>query len=192
MKKNRWLFGGLVMMFILEGCVPVAFVAGAAAGTVIYDQRSTKTIVEDRELVFRIRNNWKSDQDLTRQNHISATSFNRIVLLVGQVTSEEQRNQAENLAKSAAPNIRMLYNEITVEPPIANLARSNDTWITTKVKTVLAATSGLNSSSLKILTENGVVYLMGLTTRTQATLAADKTRTVTGVKKVVKLFEYVS
>ena len=72
------------------------------------------------------------------------------------------------------------------------MARANDSWITTKVKAVLAAASGLNSSTLKVVTENKVVYLMGLTTRSQGKLAAEEARTVAGVEKVVKLFEYLN
>ena len=86
----------------------------------------------------------------------------------------------------------MLYNEVTIEQPISNSARANDSWITTKVKTTLLTSPNLNSASLKIITENGVVYLMGLTTRTQAQIATDKTRTVAGVQKIVKLFEYIN
>ncbi len=101
------------------------------------------------------------------------------------------RNRAESIAKSNS-NIKLLYNEVTVEQPISNSARANDLWITTKVKATLLTAKDLNSASLKIITENGVVYLMGLTTRAQAQIATDKTRTVAGVQKIVKLFEYIN
>lgn len=179
------------MCLVLPGCMPAIFVAGAATSAVIYDQRNTKTIVEDRDLTFQVQHKFDNDPELRDKSHVSITSFNRIALLLGQVPTAELREKAEAIAKSNS-NVKMLYNEITVENPISNMAKTNDAWITTKVKTVLAAASGLNSANLKIVTENKVVYLMGLTSRTQGQLATDKTRTVTGVEKVVKLFEYLN
>ncbi|MDR1057307.1 MAG: BON domain-containing protein [Coxiellaceae bacterium] len=173
----------------LQACVPAVFVAGTAAGTVLSDHRNTKTMFEDREITFRLQHQLDNAQDLRNQSHVSVTTFNHIVLLLGQTPTAELRSQAEAIVKSNS-TVRMLYNEVTIEKPISDVAKANDMWITTKVKTVLAATAGLNSASLKVVTENGVVYLMGLTTRDQAKLATDKTRTVAGVKKVVKLFEY--
>lgn len=182
-------------LFALGGCVPAVFVAGtaagAAAGAVIYDHRGAKTMVADRDMVFRIQNKFSQDRQLRNKANLSITSFNRIVLLLGQVPNANMRDQVEEIVRVNS-NIKMLYNEITIEKPISKMTRANDTWITAKVKTVLATTSGLTSSTLKIVTENGVVYLMGMTTRAQAKLAADRTRTVSGVKKVVKLFEYLS
>ncbi len=187
MKK---LLVAVTFALVVQGCLPVVFVAGAATGAIVYDHRTTKTIVNDRDVTFQIQNRLNNDPEFKDQSHLSVTAFNHIVLLVGQVTSDDLRKKAEDIARSNS-KVRMVYNEITVEKPIGDLARTNDTWITTKVKTVLAATSGLNSASLKILTENKVVYLLGLTTKEQAKLAADKARTVSGVVKVVKLFEYM-
>lgn len=181
----------LLATLVLEGCVPAAFVAGTAAGTIIYDHRSTKTIALDRDVTFQVQHRFDNTTELRNQANVSVTTFNHIVLLVGQAPNEGLRNQAEAIAKSNS-KVKMLYNEITIEKPISDIARANDTWITAKVKTVLATTPGLNSSTLKIVTENKVVYLMGLTTPSQAKLAAEKTRIVAGVSKVVKLFEYIS
>lgn len=181
----------IAFSLILQGCLPAVFVAGAATGVVIYDHRSAKTIVEDREITFRIQHKLDNDQELRNQANISVTTFNHIALLLGQVTTAKSRSKAEEIVKSNS-KVKMVYNEVTIEKPTSHMQRTNDSWITTKVKTVLATTPGLNSTTLKIVTENGVVYLMGLTTRSQATLATDKTRTVAGVKKVVKLFEYIN
>ncbi|CAL7963232.1 hyperosmotically inducible periplasmic protein [Gammaproteobacteria bacterium] len=184
-----------LVVLLLPGCLPAVLVAGAGVGVagsaIIYDQRSTKGIVEDRDVTFQTQNRLDSDKELHAQAHISIATFNRIALLVGQAPDNELRNRAESIAKSNS-NIKMLYNEVTVEQPISNSARANDSWITTKVKTTLLTAPDLNSVSLKIVTENGVVYLMGLTTRTQAQIATDKTRTVAGVQKIVKLFEYIN
>lgn len=181
----------LSIVLLLPGCIPAVFVAGAAAGgAIIYDHRDTKTMVTDRDATFQIQNKLDLDKDLAKQAHLSVVTFNHIALLVGQVPNEELRKQAETIAK-ANSQIKVLYNEITVEAPISRTQITNDTWITTKVKTTLLATPGLSSTNLKIITENGTVYLMGLITRTHADLATEKTRTVSGVKKIVKLFEYL-
>lgn len=185
------LLTDLFLILALEGCIPAAFVAGAATGVVIYDHRPAKTIVEDREITFSIQHRLSYDNDLYQQANVSVTTLNHIVLLLGQTPTAQLRNQAEEIAK-ANTKVKMVYNEITIEKPILAIKRANDSWITTKVKTVLATVSGLNSTTLKVVTENGVVYLMGLTTRSQAALATAKTRTVAGVKKVVKLFEYIN
>ncbi len=189
MKKITMIFwGGL----FLQGCIPTAFVTGAAVGgAVIYDHRSSKVMVEDRDITFRVQGKLDQDQELREKAHVSIATFNRIALLLGQAPNEELRNRAEAIAKSNS-KIKMLYNEITIEPPISVVKYANDSWITTKIKTILLATPGLKSTDLKVITENGAVYLMGLTTRTQAQIAVDKTRTAAGVQKVVKLFEYLN
>ncbi|MBU0745137.1 MAG: BON domain-containing protein [Gammaproteobacteria bacterium] len=188
MRKIPLIFAAILM---LQGCIPAVFVAGAATGFVVFDHRSARTMAEDRDVTFQIQNKFYNDKELRGQAHVSVTTFNHIALLLGQAPTAELRSKAEAIVKSNS-KVKMLYNEVTIEKPISDMARANDTWITTKVKTVLAATPGLNSATLKIVTENKVVYLMGLTTRTQATLAAEKTRTVAGVVKVVKLFEYLN
>ncbi|HBY55454.1 MAG TPA: phospholipid-binding protein [Coxiellaceae bacterium] len=181
----------ILLILTLQGCLPAIFVAGAATGVIIYDHRNAKTMFEDRDITFQIQHRFDNDKELRNKAHLSITTFNHIALLLGQAPNDELRSRAEAIVKSNS-KVKMLYNEVTIEKPISDMARANDAWITTKVKTILATVPGLNSSSLKIVTENKVVYLMGLTTRTQAQLATDKTRTVAGVKKVVKLFEYLN
>ena len=183
----------MLIVCLIQGCLPVAFVAGAAtAGIVVFDNRTAKTIVDDRDITFRLQGKLNSDPELGSVAYLSVTSFNRVVLLVGQVPSDHLRQRAEDIVRSN-PKVRIVYNEITVvEKPSGLMTRTNDSWITTKVKTILAATPGLNSTSLKVVTEKGVVYLMGLTTKGQGNIAADKARTVAGVNKMVKLFEYLN
>lgn len=189
MKKT--LFCILVAIF-LQGCVPAAFVAGAAAGgAVIYDHRKPETILQDHDITYNAQNKLDDDAAIKTKASISVATFNHIVLLVGQAPTRALRDKAEALVKTV-PNIRMLYNEITIESPISEADEANDTWITSKVKAVLFAERDLNSTQLKIITENGVVYMMGLTTRGQAQIATERARSVKGVRKVVKLFEYIS
>ena len=179
----------------LTGCVPAALVAGAAGGAVggaiVYDKRGIKTMVSDQNISQQASSKIYNDTELRTQAHIVVTSFNRIVLVVGQAPTAELRDRAIALVQSV-PNVRRVYNEITIEPPTSASQRAEDTWITTKAKSEMLARKGLQSTQIKVLTENGVVYLMGVVTPSQGDLAADVVRRVSGVQQVVKLFEYPS
>ncbi len=175
---------------LLTACVPVAFVAGASAGgAIVYDKRDMKTMVQDRNLSNAILAKINSDPQLKKQTHISVATFDRIVLLAGQAPTQALKDQVYSLA-SSVPNTKRLYNEITIEPPTSKLVQTNDAWLTTKVKTAMLAEKGLNSTQIKVVTENSVVYLMGITSRKQADIAANVASHIDGVKRVVKLFEY--
>jgi len=188
MKKSLLI---LSVVFLLQGCMPAAFVCGAAAGgAVIYDNRLPKTILDDHNITYRAQSKINANRSLKEKAHVSVTTFNHIVLVVGQVPNAELKSKVETIVKSI-PNVRIVYNEVNVAKPITDIERANDTWITSKVKTALFAEKGLKSTQIKVVTENGTVYLMGMTTKSQAYIAAEKTSTVVGVHKVVKLFEYI-
>ena len=189
MKKHLILL--CLMSSLLCGCVPAAFVAGATAGgAIIYDNRSVKTMAEDRSTTFNTQAEINNNKDL-QGTHISVATFNHIVLLVGQVQTPDQSQTAYNIANSYK-NAKRVYNEISVQPVTSKSQRAKDTWITSKVITDVTTTSGLHSSQIKVVTENSVVYLMGLLTRSQGNLAAQVASKVSGVTQVVKLFEYLS
>jgi len=116
-------------------------------------------------------------------------TFNGIVLLVGQAPTPALHRRAYRITRSVR-HVRRIFNQITLEHPTPPTTRTNDTWITTKVKAALLGKKGLHSTQIKVVTENGTVFLMGLTSMQQAKLAANTTRRVHGVIKVVKLFEY--
>ena len=184
----------IILVFILasslSGCIPAAFIAGATAGgALIYDHRNIKTIMADRNITYKAAKLIATDPALSDNTHISVATLNGIVLIVGQAPTDALREQAQNLVEQV-PNIRRIYNRVSIESPTSVLTRSSDTWITTKVKTKMLAEKGLHSSQIKVVTENGVVYLMGLVSRPQSDLAANVARRVSGVQKVVKLFEY--
>ena len=90
------------------------------------------------------------------------------------------------------PDVTKVYNEIAVKGPTSSLSRASDSWITTKIKTQMLATKGLQSGSIKVVTENGAVYLMGMVSREQADTSVNIARQVTGVQKVVKIFQYTN
>ena len=187
MKKLITLFA---LTFSLQGCI---FVAGAAAGAaaiaIVYDHRTIEHSIQDTQIANKISDKIRQIPPLRNESHIDVTVFNRIVLLTGQTPNPAWRQQAEDIAKSV-PDVQRVYNQISIQGPTSALTRTSDSWITTKIKGQMLATEDLKSSSIKVATENGVVYLMGIVTREQADIAIDIARQVSGVQKVVKIFQY--
>ena len=124
------------------------------------------------------------------ESHIGVTSFNGIVLLTGQVRAQGLKDQAESVV-SELRNVRRIYNELEVAGPTSLLTRTGDSWVTSKVKTRLIADEATPGRDVKVVTENGVVYLLGLVRRADGDLAAEIARNTGGVRKVVRMFEYV-
>jgi osmotically-inducible protein OsmY len=112
-----------------------------------------------------------------------------VVLLTGEANTPEIRQQAEEAAHTVA-DITQVYNQLTIQGPSSSLSRTSDSWITTKIKTQMLATKGLQSGTIKVVTENGAVYLMGIVSRDQADTSVNIARQVSGVQKVVKIFQY--
>ena len=185
----------MLIFFIipLVGCVPAVIIAGAAGatigGAVIYDKRSYKVMNQDHNARVYAQQRIDKDPMLKGHSHISVAVFNNIALLVGQAQTPEIRDRAYQIV-SKTPNVKRIYNEITIAGPTSTMQRANDSWITTKVRTAMLGKSGLHSSNLKVVTENGVVYLMGNVSRQQAALATSVARRILRVTKVVKVFEY--
>lgn len=177
----------LIISLCLTGCV-VAVVAGAAAG-MVYDRRSVRTIEADARLFHVIHTAIVTDPQF-KNSRILVTSFNRVVLLVGQTSSASARVIAEKIARNA-PGVVRVYDEVTVNYPIPLAQRTKDSWISGQVRSNMLTKKGLESGSIRIVTENGVVYLMGIATHEQSNLAVDVARRVKGVVKVVKIFQYI-
>lgn len=133
----------------------------------------------------------KANPALENDSHIVVVSYNGVVLLAGQTPRADLKTQAEQVANQVQ-GVRRVHNELQVLPPSSGLARSNDTWITTKIKTQMLANKDVPSSRIKIVTENGSVFLMGLVTRQEAQNAAQVAQGTAGVQRVVMLFEYLN
>ena len=176
-------------MFQLGGCAAVA-VTGIAAGTsAVVDRRTTGTMVEDESIELKAVAALSADKDLNAQAHLNVTSFNTVVLVTGETPTEELRNRAIEIVRNLA-KVSHVHNEITVAAPSALMSRSSDTVITSKVKTKMLADSSVQGVHVKVVTENGVVYLMGVVSRAEGERAGEIARQTGGVQKVVKLFEY--
>lgn len=175
----------------LQGCVAV--VGGAAVGTagaaVLYDRRDMKVILDDENISYRIVRAIEVNSTIREQCHIVVSTYRGVVLLAGQAPTQELKDEIEEIAKKAG-GFTKLYNEISIEGPTSNLTRSSDTWITTKIKSELLVTKHLQSGQFKVVTENGIVYLMGVVTHSQSQLATDVIREIDGVQKIVTLFQY--
>lgn len=180
----------LLSLNFLLGCVPAFFVGAAIGGIVVHEGRNASVKKNDFELTSRISRKINHNKELHKHSRIIVSAYDGVVLLAGQTPTEQLRAEAYQLAKDV-PGIRRLYNEISINGPISSLTQSSDTWITTKVKSVLLATKGLDSSQIKVVTENGVVFLMGKVTHQQAEIASNAARTVSGVQKVITLFEFL-
>ena len=123
--------------------------------------------------------------------NISVTSFDGVLLLTGQVSSTDLIPIASAQLETLR-NVRKVYNELTVAGKTSLLSRTNDGWLTTKVKSAFSTAESSDTTRIKVVTENSVVYLMGLLTRAEADAAANIARDIQGVQKVVKVFEYIN
>ena len=187
MKSKTLVF--LLLGALLTSCVAVV-VAGAAGSMVVYDRRSIAMIESDARIFYLVNKAIVSDPRF-RSSHIVVSSFNQVVLLVGQTPAASLRVVAEKVARNT-PNVRRVYDEISVAGPSSFATRSKDTWITSEVRSRMLTRKGLESGSIRIVTENGIVYLMGIATHEQANLAVAVARHVNGVNKVVKDFQYIT
>jgi osmotically-inducible protein OsmY len=184
------LAGGLAASALLGACAPL-LVGGAIVGgsMVVNDRRTSGTQVEDQGIEFK---SMKRVGDLMgERGRVSVTSYNRLVLITGEVPTEADKAGVEQTV-ARIENVRSIVNELAVTAPSSIGMRSNDTLITSKVKASMVDAKDVQVAAYKVITERGIVYLMGRVTEREANRAAEIARGVSGVKKVVKVFEIVS
>ncbi|MGL4668499.1 MAG: BON domain-containing protein [Saezia sp.] len=173
---------------LLTGC-PVLFVGGVATGAAVALDRRTGGAQADDQII-----NLHVYQDVGKvltDGHINVNSYNRRVLLTGEVRNAEQKAQVEAIARQVT-NVREVINALAIGPNTGLGSRSNDTYLTGKVKAALTATEGVSAADIKVVTERSVVYLMGLLTESEAAIAAGAAATVGGVRQVVRVFEILT
>ena len=174
----------------LTGCVALVGGGAAVAGMSAVDRRTTGTQVEDQGIELRAGN--RVSEVMGDKARVSVTSYNRMVLLTGQAGNATDKATIEKLVREQA-TVRQVYNEIEVLPFTATLGqRSKDTMITGQVKASLVNAKDISSSAIKVVTENNVVYLMGIVTPRESKRAAEIARGVNDVTKVVRLFEVIT
>ncbi|BAP43546.1 BON domain-containing protein [Pseudomonas sp. 21LCFQ02] len=191
MTPNRLSLVFLALCLGLGGC---SSVLTATRDEPINDDRGTRTLgskIDDSLIETKAAVNIsKAHPDLAEGSHIVVTSYNGIVLLAGQTPRAELKTIAEQAAASVQ-RVKKVNNELQVIAPSSFLARQNDTWLTTKIKSQMLTDNSIPGSRIKVVTENGIVYLLGLVTQQEANRATNLVQGVAGVQKIVKLFEYI-
>lgn len=189
---KKLIFISLISL-LLSGCAAVVIGAGAAAGataTVAHDRRTTGVFIEDEAIEQKALKGFYADKEIKDSSHINVTSYNTVVLITGESPNEEIRNRIVNIVREIQ-KVTHVYNEITIAAPSSWTSRSSDSLITSKVKTNLLTVDNFDGTRVKVVTDKGVVYLMGILTRTEADIATGEAQRTGGVQKVVKLFQYI-
>lgn len=172
----------------ITACVPVVVGGAAAGGAMAADRRTAGIYVEDENIELKAVK--KMETNLGEDAHVNVTSYNRNVLLTGEVPVADSKTKAESLVKEIN-NTRAITNEIVVGPKSSIGSRSNDAYLTSKVKTKFVTENKFAANLVKVVTENSVVYLLGIVTKAEGDAAVEIARNTDGVTKVVKVFEYM-
>ncbi|MCP8463721.1 BON domain-containing protein [Pseudomonas sp. ZM23] len=191
MTRTALIAAALTVTMALGGC---SSFLSATRDKPIDDDKGTRTIgskIDDSLIETKVAVNVaKADPALDRDSHIVVISYNGVVLLAGQTPRGDLKNKAEQAAKEVQ-KVKTVHNELQILQPSSLAARSNDTWLTTKIKSQMIADANVPSTRIKVLTENGIVYMLGLVTRHEGDLATQVVQSVDGVQKIVRLFEYI-
>jgi len=174
---------------LLQGCATAVITGAATGGALAYDRRTTGSVIDDQGIEFKAASTIYQNKAIYNQSHINVTSYNGTVLLTGEVLTEQLKQQVYDLVRRI-PKVRIIHNELIIAAPSALPSRSSDTWITSKVKAKIAAEKGIDPFFVKVVTEHGIVYLMGIVNRSEAAQAVRIASTSAGVQRVVKIFEY--
>lgn len=174
----------------LNACAPLLIGGAIWGGTMLVsDRRTSGTQIDDQAI--ELKSVRRIADVIGDRGHVNVTSYNRLVLLSGEVPTEADKAAVEQ-AVARIDNVRSIVNELTLAAPSSLSARSNDTLMTSKVKASMVDAKDIQANAYKVVTERGVVYLMGRVTEREANRAADIARGVSGVQKVVKVFDVVS
>ncbi|MBA3661511.1 MAG: BON domain-containing protein [Gammaproteobacteria bacterium] len=177
----------IVLACFFQGCSDIAM----TGAQVVYNRRSIQNNLTDHYLTREAYQALYLRSDQFKDTHIAIASYNGDILLAGQAPNEEKKTQAEHLVKQI-PQAKTVYNLISVTHPTSTMTRMSDAWLTTKVKAKLLASSEVDATRVKVVTENGTVYLMGILPKEEAQAAATIASLTEGVQRVVKVFSYLT
>ncbi len=174
---------------LLSGCAALVVGGAVTAVAVVEDRRTPGTILDDQTIetraVLRVKNRYAD------QVHVNITSFNKHILISGEAATEAIRSGVESEVRAVAPNAARVYNEMVVGPRPTLMSITNDTRLTALVKSRFVPDRRFQANHVKVVTESGTVYLMGLVTRAEGDAAAEVAASTAGVRRVVKLFEFL-
>lgn len=174
--------------------IPIFIALLLLQGCVLFDRgthdRTPGTMIDD-EFIERIASREINKSDpLLKAANINIVSFNGLVLLTGQIQDSQLSRKTESVVRKIR-KVRKVHNELQIGSPISLVARTNDAWLTTKIRAKLLAETNINNTNYKVVTENGIVFLMGFISKSDSKSIVEIARNVFGVQKVVKVFEYV-
>jgi osmotically-inducible protein OsmY len=176
---------------MLCGCPAAIIPAVGTVAIINEDRRTLGVLVEDQSIEQRAGGIISADSELKANSRINVVSYERMVLLTGEVTTEELRQRVVDIVRNVREVVHV-YDQLTIAEPIAWTKRSGDALIATKVKVQLLKAEDVSGLHVKVVVDKGVVYLMGLVTEHEATVATEITRQVSGVQKVVQIFKYIN
>ncbi len=188
MKKS--LIALMITSTLLTGCSQII---SATRDEPIHEDQSSRTLgnyVEDEAIELKVLVNLSKGSAPLSQSHINVTSFNGQVLLSGQVPNETIKREAEQVVNQTR-EVKRIHNELEIAGPTSTIVRTNDTYLTSRIKLQLLADNDVSGSRIKVVTENGTVYLMGLVSQRESDRAIEIIRGVSGVQRIVKVFEYI-
>lgn len=190
MKKPLLLWLALATVApMLTGCFPAAVVGISAGALMVADRRISEVYLADEAIEVRANN--RIGEYFGSATHVNVTSFNRGVLLSGECLSQEDKARIEQIV-AGVPNVRVVYNQLLIAQASPISSRSNDSFVTSKVKARFVDANQFSANHVKVVTEWGTVFLLGLVTQKEADAAVEIARTTSGALKVVRLFEIIS
>ena len=188
-RAPRKILIAVIFASALPGCAGILIGGAATTASVATDARTAGTMLDDETIELKAVKYLTDNKELFDQTHVNFTSYNNIVLVTGEAPTQALRDQVIKMVQGIQ-KVRKVYDEITLSAPSSMVSRSSDTLITGKVKTQLFSIKDFPAGKIKVVTEKGVVYLLGLVSQKDADTATDVARKVGGVQRVVKLFEY--
>jgi len=189
--KKAFIFPVLLLISLLSGCAAVAVGTATTGVAVVHDRRSTGTVIDDQTIELKALRVLYGVDKIRMNTHVNATCYNGVLLLTGEAPTESLRNDITNRLRQI-PKVRKVHNEILIAAPSSLVSRSSDSLITSKAKVALFNLNkikGFDPTRVKIISENGVVYLLGILKQHEVTPVIETVRRVGGVQRVVKLFE---
>ncbi|MDE1239102.1 BON domain-containing protein [Vibrio aestuarianus] len=178
----------LLLSFAVSGCAGVIIAGAATTANIVTDPRTTQEIWNDNNIEFEVAG-IANKAPFKGKTRITASSYQGTVILMGQSETSELLSDFEKKARETK-GVKVIHNQVRIKAPLSLGEISNDSWITTKVKSSLLANSELNTIKIKVITENREVFLLGYVSAEHAELATDIARNISGVKQVIKAFQY--
>jgi len=188
--KVSRIAGFLMVLSALNGCAVATVVAITAGAVIVSDRRSFNKQIDDQSIEFVAHNELNKQKALSKNTNLNLVSMNGTLLIVGQTPNSYLRDLAIKTIQDI-PDIVTIHNQIRIGSNIGTTTKSNDIWLTSKVKSALLADETIDAADIKILTENSEVFLLGLVTKEEANIAVEITRNISGVNRVYKAFELI-